>query len=404
MRYDWTRLGNLVIHSPRYREDRKAWYVKVRDLRTGFVRKIRLPVEDKRATARAKRAALDVAQELIQVESETESLPVRKAVTLFLAEKRKELAESSLQDLKYVLTTYFVPKYGRRLLSSIKPADVKEAISKETWGSRMRSKAKAHLHNLFNWAVVNRYLDMNPVAAVRVKGTPSDRVKVAFSPEEAVRLIELAHEPQTLQIVGKRNRHPQKTAWQQRILTCRRLQRYVTFGFYTGLRPSAIVKLPWKAVNFREGRIEIPALIMKNRKALILPLHRDLAHYLRDRLKEEKRPRPDNPIVGGNFGSLSRPFEKLVKRLARELEDTDPQRAEEILKASPRSTRYSFASWIIKKSPLPVVQRLLGHSPRTVGIVTERYLVPAFSDLKAAIDSLPLQLPVEVVVRKTQQS
>ncbi len=160
----------------------------------------------------------------------------------------------------------------------------------------------------------------------------------------------------------------------------------ILFALSTGLRNSEVVGLDVEdvyqyqtVVNF----LDVPADIAKGKKPRKIPLNlitrADLELYLYEELQSERITGGDSPLFRSKFSNKRlgpRDFQQILRR-----------HSISILKRScnPHKLRHTFATKLLEKSNIKIVQEILGHSSLQS---TQIYLHPSSSDKAAAVDKL----------------
>lgn len=160
----------------------------------------------------------------------------------------------------------------------------------------------------------------------------------------------------------------------------------ISLALFTGLRNSELTHLtvfciaPYGQIT---NDLDVPGTIAKGGRSRSIPLHPDLKVLLTKWLAwkdhNSERIDPLAPLFISKFthNQLSqRDFQRIVKDISIKAIDRS---------INPHTLRHTFASRLLKKSNLVIVQRLLGH----VNVqTTQIYTHPDKDDLLNAIDSL----------------
>jgi integrase len=143
---------------------------------------------------------------------------------------------------------------------------------------------------------------------------------------------------------------------------------YVALAVFTGMRPSEILTLRWKAVAFAQRQIHVQSTSTnptKNHRSRILPMAPELEAVLSGLPEGE----PESLVFAGPDGKPISRFTVLpaVKRL---FDQAKPK----IKDANLYSLRHSFGTLMAERGvPIQDLQAMMGHSSITV---TARYLHP----------------------------
>lgn len=164
------------------------------------------------------------------------------------------------------------PTLGKMKISKIKTDDIKnlsdelkETISRQgtPLNPRTVKKAITYLRALFNWAIKQGYVDKNPVIVKDIIKVDQNEPGRVLSDEELEKLWNLDE----FQIKP-------------------RLFLFLKACYHTGARPSAVMEIKVKHINFDKRTIHIKA--MKQGKPYEARVGQELLDLLKQRIKEHK--------------------------------------------------------------------------------------------------------------------
>lgn len=146
---------------------------------------------------------------------------------------KQKLSERTYASQVFCLDRYVRPKLGAKKLSSLQPLDLQELYT----GMRERGLSPRTIqivHNIlnraFNQAVKWRVMATNP-AQFADKPKQERREMQALAPEQAARFLEAAKDD--------------------------RYFLYFALSLDTGARPSELLALQWKDIDFEQGRVTV---------------------------------------------------------------------------------------------------------------------------------------------------
>ncbi len=157
-------------------------------------------------------------------------------------------------------------------------------------------------------------------------------------------------------------------------------------ALHTGLRHSEVVGLNVENVYQYEtvvNFLDLPAEIAKGKKPRKIPLNLQiraiLKGYLTEELSSERITGAESPLFRSKFTNKRlgpRDFQQILRR-----------HSVSALKrpCNPHKLRHTFATKLLEKSNIKIVQEILGHSSLQS---TQIYLHPSSSDKAAAVDKL----------------
>jgi len=164
--------------------------------------------------------------------------PSKETIGEYLDEWLKNSARQKWSDRTYRDYTYYIdrhlrPTLGLRKLSALQPLDIQELYTvMATKGLSPRSIQIVHniLHSALKQAVKWRMLSRNPAEYVE-RPKQTRREMMAMSPEDAAKFLGAAQGD--------------------------RYYVFFSLGLDTGARPSELLALQWKDVDFEQGTITI---------------------------------------------------------------------------------------------------------------------------------------------------
>lgn len=145
---------------------------------------------------------------------------------------KQELSERTYTHQSYCLDRYVRPTLGPRKLSSIQPLDIQELYTRlgEDVGPRTIQIVHNILNRAFSQAIRWRVMAFNP-AQLAERPKQERKEMQALAPEEATKFLKVARED--------------------------RYYLYFALALETGARPSELLGLQWKDIDFDQGRVTI---------------------------------------------------------------------------------------------------------------------------------------------------
>ncbi|HEY3998663.1 MAG TPA: site-specific integrase [Candidatus Xenobia bacterium] len=279
------------------------------------------------------------------VEKRKPKLTVAVAVEAYM-EESKATKRSWQDDARYA--RYWTEALGKMLLEEVKGADVERWRRQRTRqdthrGSKVApatiNRAVAFFKRVFNIAIRDGHVTVNPVSKVGMLRENNERVRYLRDDEHEVERLHAAY--QTL-----------KPAWASRWHT-------VALARETGMRQEEQLTLRWEYIDFTRSLIRIPR--SKHGEAREIFLNDYVLELLRDLPSRTSSPwvyPAHNPEKHVSQGWLRYPFEAAVK-------------AAGIKNLHWHDARHDFASRLVMKgADLYTVQKLLGHKTPSM---TQRY-------------------------------
>jgi len=214
----------------------------------------------------------------------------------------------------------------------------------------------AVLRAMFNWAVKNRMLDVNPVAGVSmIREGEEKKLPRCLSEEEVRRLLEAA----------------EGTVYRDIILVF----------LNTGMRRSEMGFLRWEDVDFERGVIRLRSheeRRLKTHQERVIPMNETTREILQRWRRKTGRSKYvfATPRGKPRVNNISREVKRIAEKAG-------------VKGVSPHVFRHTFASELVRKGEdISRVQELLGHSTITT---TQIYLHASTADLQKAVEKLRFQ-------------
>lgn len=265
----------------------------------------------------------------------------------------------------------FLESMGERAnapLAAISPRDLRafrDALARAGHSPVTVNGALKILSSPFNAALRLGYIPMNPCRGVEPLRDDADAEKDVFTQEQVRALIAAADGD-----------------WKGAILT----------GFFTGFRLRDVTELRWEAVDFKTGMLRVKT--RKTGAVVVLPLHPDLAGWLREQTRGIGKA-PIFPDLAGKMGGgksgLSMKFRRIMAsagvagRILRQREENSAGRTQSSL--SFHSLRHSFNSALANAGVAQELrQKLTGHASAAMNA---KYTHHELDALRAAVAVLP---------------
>lgn len=249
------------------------------------------------------------------------------------------LAKSTRKGYRNLINRYWMPPLWDREIQSITGAELKALVASYDWKTqKTRNNAISTLRMIFESAFLDEVIDRDPAARI-VMGTPEEPEPDPLDQDEVAKMLEGFAKAGT----GYLN--------------------YFQFGFYSGLRTSELIDLPWKNVDFRREIVRVDsAWVHGERKVTKTKKRRDIELHPRAReaLKRQKaltflghRNVFVDPITGQPYVSDKPPrliWDRVIK-------------AAGIRRRTPYEVRHTYATFLLMAGCNPMwVARQLGHS------------------------------------------
>ncbi len=300
-------------------------------------------------------------QELARLQGRAPSgtVPFGEFASDCLERLRPDVSPEWTRVQRYYLDTHFLPFFGAGTpLDSVRPEEIEsyKAARREAGACAVTvNKELAVLSKLFKKAVQWGRLSVSPfwgVSRVRVDRNPEIRPLTA---EEAGRLLLAAREEP--------------------------FGPFIYVGLYSGMRPSEILGLRWRDVDFARGRIAVVHRAdrpVKTGRDRSVAMHPELRDYL------ASLPRPMNVeayLLPGEEGRRSRNVRHAFDRIVRlaGLHRVEP-------KVTPYTLRHTAATRLAERgASVAALREILGH---TCLETTRRYLHLTPEDVTPAVARL----------------
>jgi integrase len=289
-----------------------------------------------------------------------EELSYDMAMERFLAHCDSHIKKSSVKRYEVSARALF-PHFTGRKLADITKADILHALDKrkrEVTGSAV-NRDRALLSSMYTFACDRDYVEFNPVLAVKKHKENEARTRnLSFQEFETLRKA-----APTL------------------------LADMMVFDVETGLRVSELVFLKWVEIDLT--RKEACPSETKSGKARQVPLSGRALAILASQNRHIKSPYVFHHSDGKPYRNAPRAFSDLAGRVSNALlvkakTPEAKQEAEKLQDVIFHDLRRTFTCWNYSKGvPLPVLQKLLGHS--TYAVTEESYAFLQKEDLHNAI-------------------
>lgn len=250
-------------------------------------------------------------------------------------------------------------------LQSIKPIDIQLCLKTTRGYSSDRQRSTYFLlKRVFDEAVVNGYIDKNPVTSIK----PPKRIKSfaeCFIPSDIEKLFDCDT----------------------------KLSRMFEFDLWTGLRRGELLALTWENIDLEQKLIYVRQTLIrtadgdmiqrttKSRTERIVPLSAKALEILERIKKNDSQSGYVFTSENGEFISL-RNYNKLYRKFFNERQKEHP----ELKYLSPHKLRHSYATYMIYSgADLETVRALLGHIDIST---TQRYVHSSINQMRAATQNL----------------
>ncbi len=307
------------------------------------------------------------------------STTIEELFRIFLDENLEiDLKPSTYQEYSNSLFGRFLPglkSQGISYASEIKKKHVTKLISivgfrkrnpgKET-STRTRLKYINLMHQVFDWAVRNDYIEQYPVVFKPPKKwkdelfeEQQERVGIALNQKQAQKLLNACKSSFEITIERGNN------SWEQKFQPPKYLYSIVLTALRSGLRLSNITSLRWENIDMKKGFFNISKEHMKNNKDFKeIPIHPELLYHfrwlLKQQTKEEGRaPKDDDLLIRDEIKYIHRSFSRALKQAGLEYAKDEKGREK---KVRFHDLRHSFKTEIEEEAGFPqsVVKHLMG--------------------------------------------
>ena len=144
---------------------------------------------------------------------------------------QSHLALSTITEYRAMVNRYWRPKLGDFDITTITPTKLMEVVASHKWAMKTRNNALGPLKNIFELAVVEGLIPVNPTATIK-------NAKVQRPEPDPLTLGEVEA------LLKWMEREPQ---W----------RNYFEFAFFSGLRTSELIALTWGDVDFFNKAVRI---------------------------------------------------------------------------------------------------------------------------------------------------
>ena len=273
----------------------------------------------------------------------------------------------------------------------------------QEWTGRTKVKYLALLKRVFTWCVKHRLTRSNPAAGMTPhkswsKAVAQSRFRgVALTEEQARALLVACRDKfKTRHCPSSEGERAEQNPWLQETEPPEYLYPATLFALRTGCRLRNVTGLRWKHLVNEMTELKIDGSEMKSGEPFHVPLHPETVALLKRLLKahvavHHRAPSGDGLVFGPEAPFVQQPLARALRRA--KLAELDGRRVRF------HDLRHSFASWCERHCTFAAVQRLLGHSPRSV---TDRYVHIGMDELRAELGKLPWLEP-KAVVSATQE-
>jgi integrase len=164
------------------------------------------------------------------------------------AKERQRLRPRSLADLHHRLGI-FERTFGPRLVKELRTDEVETWLfADKSWSNQTRRNFRTVLHGFFGYALTQKYVAENPIAAV-TNPVIDDREPQILTVRQASALLHSALSQPHLELLP-----------------------YVALGLFCGIRTSELIKLDWEMVDLRARHVTIGSKIAKKRRIRVVTL------------------------------------------------------------------------------------------------------------------------------------
>ena len=147
----------------------------------------------------------------------------------------KEIKLSTLEDYRYSMNRYILPRFGNVPIGEIGYMDIRKFVSELECSHKRKNNVLVPMRSVFKMAFLNGDIEQNPMDRIKnVKVTKPDIYPLSM---EEVRLV--------LDSVSPRYRN------------------FFTVAFFTGMRFGEMAALKWKHIDFRLGIIRVRETLVK---------------------------------------------------------------------------------------------------------------------------------------------
>lgn len=183
---------------------------------------------------------LQAQQNISEDKSKPKKHKIDEAWQIWLKTNQKHLAKNTIDTKRRIYNVRIKPVFTKSM-DSYTTNDIEKLINNMDLLKSTKLMIRSILKILFQIAVKEKWIPMNPVLEVRIQGAmPKKQKKDTISSEEFNTILEAVR--------NKKN------------ISYARKQEYLLFlyiGYYSGLRLGEILGLKWEDINFEENTIRI---------------------------------------------------------------------------------------------------------------------------------------------------
>lgn len=376
--------------------DVTRWWVRRREKVSGKVVRILLDamdedtavleVQDRAAEERRRLKAEGhkAGTPIVPVELSTTTLTVRAALTKFLSTKEGEVRSETLAGYKRDCEKYAKALGATRLLASITPEDVRDALTKR-WGADLRGRT-LRKHRFFLCEMFTYFRDelqvivQNPAQRMKEPSRWKDEENLgleetgrAFTDEELEKLVVAAEGEMRLFVILAAQ-------------TGLRKSNLIGGDFKTGLRWSEVPD--WNKPG--KERLSIDAKKMKWNRSHKVPLHPECGEALREHARGRTSTDEDAPVFNMSRRDLRDGWESLQRKAG-----VEPRRIHDL--------RGSACNRWERKCSVGICYALEHHST-TGNVRLQSYVKPPDEEIRAALANVPRLVPTEEEKREKKKA
>ena len=148
---------------------------------------------------------------------------------------KKEVKKSTLEDYKYSMNRYILPRFGNVPIGEIGYLEIRKFVSELACSHKRKNNVLVPMRSVFKMAFLNGDIDQNPMDRIKnVKVTKPDIYPLSM---EEVKLVLVHVSP--------------------------RFRNFFIVAFFTGMRFGEMAALKWKHVDFKLGVIKVRETLVK---------------------------------------------------------------------------------------------------------------------------------------------
>lgn len=205
--------------------------------------------------ASARTAAIGVLEAIAEGRGEALDKTFKDLVDAWV-ERHAKQRNKSWEQQERRLELHALPVLGSKKVRDIKRAEVRELIAAID-GDVLPNRVLASVKTVFRWAVENDWIEASPVEGIR-------KPKIDASRDRVLTMAELA------------------TVWRESGRLGYPFTEYVRVLMLTGQRRSEIAGMKWDWVDLDAATLTLPAEVMKNGRAHLVPLPPAAVAILKD--------------------------------------------------------------------------------------------------------------------------